>query len=159
MDVAVKPASGQDAPLARDSLGSGANDDIDTGLRVGVARFADLLNTPVFEANIGLVDARIIHDQRIGDHRVHSPVGACDLALAHTVADDFAAAEFDLFAIHLRVGAGPARGGGPNRLGPEIAFDLDDQVGVGKAQLVPRGGAEHGGVIGAFDVCWHIRFS
>lgn len=56
MDVAVKPASRQDAPLARNRLGSGADDDVDAGLSVGVARLADLVDAPVFQAHIRFVD-------------------------------------------------------------------------------------------------------
>ena len=41
VDMAVEPARGQDAPLAGDGLGAGTDDDIDTGLRVGVPGFAE----------------------------------------------------------------------------------------------------------------------
>ena len=73
MDVAVKPACGQNPPFARDRLGARADDNVDTGLGVGVARLADLVDPPVAQADIGLVDAGMIDDQRIGDDRIHRP--------------------------------------------------------------------------------------
>ena len=51
------------------------------------------------------------------------------LRLAHAVADDLAAAEFHFLAV-----------------GGEILLDLDDEVGVGEADLVAGGRAEHVGV-------------
>ena len=67
VDVAVNAACGQDAPFAGDDLGARADDDIDARLRVGIARLADGVDQPVFQADIGLVDAGVIDDQRIGD--------------------------------------------------------------------------------------------
>ncbi len=51
------------------------------------------------------------------------------LALALTVTDDFAATELHFFAV-----------------GGEVFFDLDPQFGIGQADLVADGGAEHVGV-------------
>ena len=56
------------------------------------------------------------------------------LALAHAVADDFAAAEFHLFAVD-RV----------------IVLDLDQQLGVGQPDAIARGGTVHLGVGAAID--------
>ena len=47
VDMAVKPACGQNAPLARDHLGSRSNDDVHAGLGVGVARLANGVNAPI----------------------------------------------------------------------------------------------------------------
>jgi hypothetical protein len=55
--------------------------------------------------------------------------GVRQLRLAHAVADHLAAAELDLLAVD-RV----------------VAFDLDHQAGVGQADAVARGGAEHVGI-------------
>ena len=83
----------------------------------------------VSQADIGLVDAGMIDDQGIGDHRVHRAAGAGDLGLAHAVADDLAAAELDLFAIDR-----------------EILLDLDEQLRVGEPDAIARCRAEHVGL-------------
>ena len=56
------------------------------------------------------------------------------LRLAHAVADHLAAAEFHFFAV-----------------GREVAFDFDDELGVGEADPVAGGRAEHFGVGAAAD--------
>ncbi len=70
----------------------------------------------------------------IENHRVRHDgidhVGVHALRLAHAVANHFAAAEFHFFAV-----------------GREVAFDFDQQIGVGEAHAVAGGGAEH------FRVC------
>ena len=58
VDMRVDAAGGQDAPLARDDLGPRADDDVDARLGVGVAGLADLVDAPVAQADVGLVDAR-----------------------------------------------------------------------------------------------------
>ena len=76
----------------------------------------------------------VFHDDGVCDHQIKHIVARAGgaAALAHAVADDFAAAKGDLVAI--------------NR---EVALDLDDQLAVGEAHAVARGGAEHVGVGGA----------
>ena len=71
VDMAVEPARSQDTAFARDDFGARADDDIDAGLSVGIAGLADPGDTPIFQTHIGLVDARVVDDQRIGDDRVH----------------------------------------------------------------------------------------
>ena len=56
MDVTVKPASGQDTPFSRNRLCARTNDDVHTGLGIGVACFADLMDATVLQADIGLID-------------------------------------------------------------------------------------------------------
>jgi hypothetical protein len=143
MDMAVEPARRQDAPLARDHLGSRPHDDGDPGLRVGIARLADGMDAPVAQADIRLVDAGPVHDQRIGDDRIHGPARAGDLRLPHPVADHLAPAELDLLAID-----------------GQVALDLDDQIGIGQPQPVARGRAIHGGIGGTRDSGGHggLRF-
>ena len=155
VDVAVKPACGQDFPLSCDDFGAGAHDDIDARLRVGVAGLADLVDASAAQPDVGFVDACVVHDQRVGDDRVHGPLGAGGLGLPHAVTDNFAAAEFNLFAVDCRVVACAVGQRRACALGGEIAFDFDDQVGVRKTQFVACGGTEHGGVIGAGNLCGH----
>jgi len=69
------------------------------------------------------------------------PIRAVDpLRLAHAVANGLAAAELHLFTI----AAGCSR---------QVAFDFDDEFGVGEAQAVTRGGAEHLGVGASLNTC------
>src|SRR5690606_19521636 len=117
---------GEDLALAGDRLGAGADDDVDAGLDVGIARLADAADLAVADADIGLDDAPVVDDERVGDHRVDRPFGAAHLRLAHAVADHLAAAELHLLAIDR-----------------EVAFDLDDEVGVGEADTVAGGWPEH----------------
>jgi hypothetical protein len=137
VDVAVDAASRDDIALHTDDLGARADDDVHAGLGVGVAGLADGHDAPALQADVGLDDAPVVDDQRVGQHRVHRAISACLLALGHAVTDGLAAAELDLFAI----AAGAQR---------VVVLDFDDQVGVGQADPVADGGAEHLG-IGAFS--------
>ena len=157
MNVAVETAGGQDAAFAGDHLGAGPDDDGHAGLGVGVAGLADGGDPAVFQADIGFHDAGVIHDQRIGDDGIHRTAGPRDLGLAHAITDHLAAAELDLFTVGEGVPTLAPGERGPGLLGGEVAFDFDDQVGIGQPQAVADGGAEHGGVIGAFDRGGHLR--
>ena len=100
MDVRVHAASGEQAAFARNDLRAGADDHVHIGLHIGVARLADGGNAAVAYAKISLDDAqRRIHDDGIGDDGVHRAVSIADLALAHAVANDLAAAKADFIAI------------------------------------------------------------
>ena len=87
---------------------------------------------PSREADIGLHDAPVVDDQRVGDDGVDRAFGLGRLRLAHAVADHLAAAELHFLAV-----------------GGEVAFDFHEQVGVGQAHAVAGGGAEHVGIGGA----------
>ncbi len=95
------------------------------------------MDAPVLEAHIGLDDAPVVDDQRIGDQGVDH-LGGEQLALALAIADHLAATEFDLFAVH-----------------GEVPFHFDEQLGVGQSDLVADGGAVHIGVglAADFHVC------
>ena len=80
VDMRVDAAGGQDAALAGDRLGAGADDDVDAGLHVRVAGLADGGDAAVLDADIGLDDAPVVEDQRVGDHRVDSAVARGCLA-------------------------------------------------------------------------------
>ena len=106
VNVRVDAPGGDDVALAGDDLGAGADDDVHTGLHVGVAGLADGGDAAALQADVGLDDAPVVDDQRVGDDAVVRLVvaGAVDgLALAHAVADRLAAAELDLFAITTRM--------------------------------------------------------
>ena len=129
VDVGVDAARGDDLALAGDRLGAGADDDVDAGLGLGVAGLADGGDPAVLDADVGLDDAPVVEDQRVGDHGVDRPGGAGLLPLPHAVADHLAAAELDLLAVDRAV-----------------LLDLDDEVGVGEAHLVADRRPEHVGV-------------
>ena len=142
VDVRVEAAGGQDPALRRDDLGAGADDDVDAGLGVRVAGLADLRDAPVAQADVGLVDAGVVDDQRIGENGVRRSLGAGCLALAHAVADHLSAAEFYLFPV-----------------GREVALDLDEELGVGQPHPVAGGRPEHGGIGGAGDPDGHGAYA
>src|SRR5580704_10787373 len=129
VDVRVDAAGGDDAALSGDRFGPRPDYDVDAGLDVGVAGFADPADAAVADADIGFDDAPIVEDHGIGDDRVDGAVGAGRLPLPHAVADDLAPAEFDLLAIDRAV-----------------ALDLDKEFGVGESQPIAGCRPEHRGI-------------
>ena len=129
MNVGVDATGRQDLALAGDRLRARADDDIDIRLHVRVARLADARDASVLQADIGLDDAPVIDDQRVGDDRIDRAAGARHLRLPHAVADHLAAAELHLLAV-----------------GGEVPFDLDEEFRIGKPHAVTRRGTEHVGI-------------
>ncbi len=76
MDVRVEAAGGEDLALAGDRLGARADDDVDAGLDVRIAGLADAGDPAVLDADVGLDDAPVVDDQRVGDDRVDGAFGA-----------------------------------------------------------------------------------
>src|SRR5690606_9490237 len=110
----------------------GSDDDVDAGLGIRIASLADGRDPAVTQADIGLVDAGDVDDQRVGDDGVDGAVRATRLPLAHAVANDLAAAELHLFAIDR-----------------EILLDLDEEFRVGETYAVARGRTVHVGIVRA----------
>src|SRR5690606_26235040 len=106
----------------------GSDHDVDAGLHVRVAALADAVDATVLQADVGLHDAVVIDDQRVGDDGVHR-LRPGSLTLAHTVADHLAPAELHLLAV--------ARA---------VLFDLDHEPRVGEAHAVADGRSVHRGV-------------
>ena len=124
------PPGGDDQAFARDHFGARRRSTIvDARLDVGIARLADACDPAVLDADVGLDDAPVIEDQRVGDHECRRPSAA-------------------------RAGSGPCRRGSPcrRRTSPprrrrcESLLDLDDELGVGEPHAVARGRPEHLGV-------------
>ena len=134
----LEAARGDDLAFACDHFGAGADDDVDAGLDVRVACFADARDTAAGDADIGFDDAPVVEDQRVGDHSVDGTLRTRGLRLTHAVADDLAAAEFHFLAVDR-----------------EILLDLDDQLGIGKPHLVADGRAEHVGIGSAGNLLRH----
>ncbi len=82
MNMGVEAAGGEDFALAGDHLGAGADDDGDVGLNVGIAGFADGKNVAILDADVGLDDAPMVDDQRVGDDGVDRALPIGDLAIA-----------------------------------------------------------------------------
>ena len=114
VDVRIEAAGRQNFAFTGNRFGAGTDDDVDVGLGVRVAGFADTDDAPIAEPHIGFHHAPIIDNQRVGNHGVGSAGRAGCLGLPHAVTDHFAAAEFYFFTI-----------------GRVVAFDLDKQFGVG----------------------------
>ena len=141
MDVAVDAARGDDQVFTGDHFGGCADDKlrIDAVHRVGISGFADFHDAAVLDSDIGFDDAPMIEDDGVGDDQVERAMLAdsrmARAALAHAVANHFAAAEGDFVAV-VR----------------EVFFDFDDQIGVGQANAVAFGGAVEVGVGAAGNV-------
>ncbi|MCY1415244.1 hypothetical protein D9M71_307180 [compost metagenome] len=128
VDMGVDAAGGEDHAFTGDDFGAGADGDGHVGLDVRVTGLADRSNAPILEADVGFDDAPVVDNQGVGDQGVDY-IGGQQLALAHAVTDNLAAAEFHFFAV-----------------GGEVLFDFDPQLGIGQAHTVADGGAEHVGV-------------
>ena len=126
MDVAVEAACREDLALARDNIGAGADHDGDARLDVGIAGLSDGADVAFLDRNVGLHDAPMVDDQRVGDDGIGRALLIRCLRLTHAVTDHFAAAEFHLLAID-----------------GEVLLHLDDEVGVGEPHPVPRRRPEH----------------
>jgi len=125
VDVGVDTARGEDHPLACNDFGTRADHDVYARLDIGITRLANGADAAVFEPDIGLHNAPVIDNQRIGNDRV-GDFGSDALALPHAVADDLAAAEFHLLTVN-----------------GVVLFDLNPQLGIGQADTVAGGRAEH----------------
>src|SRR5262249_21883509 len=124
--VRVEATGGEDLALARNRFGAGPDHDGDVGLDVWIAGLADGGDLSVLDPDVGLHDAPMVEDERVGDDGVDRALLFGDLALTHAVADHLAAAELHLLAI-----------------GREILFDFDDEIGVGESYAIAGGRTEH----------------
>src|SRR5258706_2065716 len=98
MDMRVDAARRDYHALARDDFRRAADHDGHARLDVGIARLADAADAAVLDPDVGLHDAPVVDDQRVGDDGIGA-VFPVALALAHAVADHLAAAEFHFLAI------------------------------------------------------------
>src|SRR5450830_659506 len=125
MNMGIDAASGDDHAFTGNDFGGTADGHGDVGLDVGIAGLADAGNLATFDTDVGLDDTPMIDNHRVGDDGIHY-IFVIALRLPHAVANDLAAAEFDFLTI-----------------GGEILFDFDEQTGIGQAQPIATGGAEH----------------
>ena len=135
VNVAVDAAGGDDHAFAGDDLGARPDDDVHARLHVRIAGLADGGDAAALDADVGLDDAPVVDDGRVGDDAVAGlvrPGAVDDLALSHAVADGLAAAELDLLA----VADGSSVGSDEPCAGAQrvVGLDLDDEAGVGQPQ-------------------------
>ena len=124
VNMAVKPTGRDDLPSPAIASVPGPMTMSTPDCVVRVSCFSHPADATVQQPDIGLVDPRMVNDQRIGDHRIYSAIGTGGLGLSHAVSDHLSSAELHLFSI-----------------GREVAFDFDNQIGIGQTNLVPGGGA------------------
>ena len=125
MDVAVDAARGHDHVLARDHLGRGPDHQfrIDALHRIRVSSLAHFDDASVANSDVGLHDAPMIDDERVGDHQIQGALSAGrSRTLPHAVANDLAASESDLVAISR-----------------EVLLDFNDQFGIGQPHAIASG--------------------
>jgi hypothetical protein len=67
VDVRVDAAGGDDQAFARNDLGARADDDVHAGLTSGLPALPMRRDAPGAEADVGLHDAPVVEDQRVGD--------------------------------------------------------------------------------------------
>src|SRR5262249_45797693 len=127
---------GEDLALAPNRFGAGPDHDGDVGLDVWIAGLADGGDLFVLDPDVGLHDAPMVEDERVGGDGVGRALLFAGLGLTHARADHLAAAELHLLAI-----------------GREILFDFDDEIGVGESYAIAGGRTEHVGV----DAARHRR--
>ena len=110
---------------------------------VRVAGLADLEDVAVAQGNVGLVDARVVQHDHVGDDGVRDVFVAGALAvLAHAVTDDLAAA-VDHFLTVFGV----------------VVLNFGEEFGVGKPDGVACGGAVQIGVLLAAQLKAHLAAS
>ena len=139
MDMGINAACGDNIAFTGNHLGPRTDNDIDTGLNIGVTSLADPGDTAITNTDIGLDDAGIIKDQCIGDDSINRALGPCCLRLAHAIADHLATAKFDFFTKRC-----------------EIFFDLDQKIGIGKTHTVANSRAKHRGIGGTINFISHF---
>src|SRR5690606_18005384 len=139
VDMRIDTAGGNNRALSGDNLGASADSDGDARLDIAVTCLADGGNFSSLDADICLDDAPVIDNQRIGDNGI-GDLRREQLPLSHAIANDFAAAEFNLFAVD-----------------GEILLHLYPQFGIGQAHLIADGGAEHFGIGLARDLFAHCN--
>ena len=77
MNVRVKAPGREDFAFTRDHFRSGADDDGDPGLDIGIAGLADRGDAVALEADVRFDNAPMIENERVGDNRIDRtlPVG------------------------------------------------------------------------------------
>ncbi len=143
VDVRVDRARRDDAALARDDLRRRSDDHRDPLLDAGIPRMPDADDAPALDADVGFDDAlHRVENQRIRDDEVEALRVERRGRLAHSVADDFAAAKFHLIPV-------------PAALRDEVALDLDEKLRVRQSHTIAYRRPEHVCILAAGEREWH----
>ena len=120
-------AGRHDLAFGGDDLGARADDNVDTRLHVRIAGLADVADTAIADADIGLDDAPVIEDHGVGDYRIDRARlrgWLCDWPMPSRITlppPNFTSSPYD--------GA--------------ILFDTDEEFRVSQPDAVPDGGTVH----------------
>src|SRR5581483_7798199 len=139
VNVGIDAAGRDDLSFGGDDLRPRPDNDVDSGLNVRVTRLANARNQAVADADVGLYYTPVIENDGVGYYGVDGARGPADLALAHAVADDLAAAEFHFLAVD---GA--------------VFLDPDQDFSVGQTDSISDGWSVHGGVGAPGDGGCHV---
>src|ERR1043165_6612071 len=94
-----------------------------SALNAGISGVADAGDPAVFYADVGFDHAQLrVKDQGVRQDQIERLGILGEGGLPHPITDDFAAAKLDFVSI-------------PSALRNQVALDLDEQVGVGEADL------------------------
>ncbi len=137
--VDVESAGCQYLALAGYGLRGRADDYVDAWLHLRVASLAYRRDASIAYADVGLHNAPVVEDERVGDHGVDRALGPGSLRLSHAVAYDLAAAEFYFLTV-----------------GGAVFLHLDDQLGIGQPHAVANRGAVHVGVSPSRNLARHV---
>ena len=131
VDVRVEAAGRDDAALAGNHVGAGADDHggVSAVHAVRSPGFADADADAFFAANVGFDDAAPVDDERVRDDGVEGLGVRAAAGLAHAFAQRLAAAKLALVAV-----------------GREVPFDFDPEVREAEADEVAGCGAKHAAV-------------
>jgi hypothetical protein len=140
VNVRIEATRGKDQALAGDDFGRDSDHHFlrDPGHHVRIARLANARNQAAFDADVGLIDSRVVEDQGVGDDTVERIRVTDARRLSHALANNFAAAKLAFVAI-----------------GREVFLDLKNERSVAQPHFIPRGRAEHLGVMTAFHFVRH----
>ena len=94
MHVRVDATGRDDFPFPGDHLGSRSNNNVHTGLDIGIAGFANRADSSILDRDISLYNSPVIENQCVGDDRIDSALGTRALGLPHAIANDFSASAF-----------------------------------------------------------------
>ncbi len=112
VDVRIDSARRHDFPFPRNHFRARAHHHPgrDAVHQAGVPRFADSDDPSAPDSNVGLDDSPVVYDHRVRDDQIERAVGGRrGRRLPHSIAKDFASAEFRFFAGSREIALGNAR--------------------------------------------------
>jgi hypothetical protein len=131
VDMGVQAAGGDDAALAGYDLGRRTDNHCYSILNKGISGVPDPRDTTFLDSDVAFNDAlNGVKDKRVGNHQIEGFRVGGERRLTHAVANDFASAKFDFAAVSAV-------------FRNQVAFDFDEQLRIGQANLIANRGTEH----------------